>query len=402
METNILFSCSSVGLSHLYRNLRLLEEFHNNPDYEIDLLVPDPICNHDLLKNYNVLIESYELKSSGQLYNELFSKENEKYDLTNFIRHDSLYHKHDCEITRKVLERKKYSFVVSDEAFWYLSGLTMGWINKDFVFIYSTEFIAMINMTKDKRLDNFYRIKNLEFLRAAMAIDHFLFYGKILDIPNEPFGRNLPNQRDWALKNCTFVYPDMLQVINENDNLEKVINNNKTFLLIAYSPSKAFNHKLYTIAKETFFKIDYENPNKNTFLFYTDIENINLPDNFIQIQPGNNLMELIKKSDFVISQAGLLKLIEIIDLKKRAILIPHDYHFEQEFWIKRRLKFTSGINHCLLRELNPDKLYKIIQELEESEIYDPFHELFKSNSTSIKKIIKYYKTEEENLLIASS
>ncbi len=391
-KINILFSCSTVGLSHIKRNLLLIEEFHNNPNYSIDILLSKNLNDHESLKKYNVLPESIELKSNGQIHDEVLSNaKTGDWDLTEFIRLDSKFHKHDCEITNKVLKRKKYHFVIADEAFWFLTGLSMDWIEKDFTFIYSSEFIGMINMKPDPKIDNYYRIKNFEFLMSTKKMDHFIYYGKILDIPDIPFGRNLPNQREWAIKNCIFASPELPQKTKSDKNdlhLElSVPSDKKVYLLIAYSSSNEFNKKLYSLALECFLLINKTSVN-NHFIFYTFNEFVTgLPSNFQHVKPSSHLYKYMQISDFVISQAGILKLLELLELKKNSIIIPHDYHFEQEYWMKRRILYTTGIEHCLLRELTPESLYETIVKLEKDEVSDPFYEMDRNKGNIIKDII---------------
>ena len=68
-------------------------------------------------------------------------------------------------------------------------------------------------------------------------------------------------------------------------------------------------------------------------------------------------------SDFVITQSGYGKVAELSALGIPYIAIPLDYHFEQEFFMGRRINHYGTGELITLRDVTPDDIVSRIHEL---------------------------------------
>jgi hypothetical protein len=77
----------------------------------------------------------------------------------------------------------------------------------------------------------------------------------------------------------------------------------------------------------------------------------------------DNLYEYFVASDFVITQSGYGKVAELSAFGKPFIAIPLDYHFEQEYVMKKRLDHYAIGKLLPLRNHNPQSIAKIVKQL---------------------------------------
>jgi len=369
-KKRILWALSSVGYGHLFRDIPVIDKLIYMANVEIDILVPAPLYSHRILDSYNVLEDSRALKSSGVVYENVFRDKENTFDLYEFIIEDAKYHLNDCEVTKKLMERKSYNLIVADEAFWLLTGFSMGWLEKSAPFVYMAEFVGMKCMEKTPVKENFFRIKNSQFIYTKQKMDLMIYWGFLHEIPDEEFGKGLPNQLLWVKDNCYCAKPifrlKKTGLPDKKEVKDKMgfQNGSKLFLGIASGVAKSFNLKLCELLEECFDLIRSSEKDASFIILCKDKDKTTKRDFIQYFDYLDNLLEYMWISDVVITQAGLSKIVELLSLGVPFISIPMDYHFEQEFYIGQRLKnYRNQARHLLLRELSPEILYGNIKEL---------------------------------------
>jgi len=363
----ILWTLSSVGLGHLMRDISIIEKILEISNLNIDLLVPKPALDK-VPDKLNLIPESYKLKGSGNAYYKVFKDCKDKFDLINFIKEDSKHYKHDFKVTIDLINTKDYSMLIGDEAFWLLSGFGMKWAKKRIPFIYITDFIGMKAMDDSIRNKMYVWFKNMQFAMTGNIPDLSIFIGSPEEIPNERFGFLLPNQRKWAKKYYNFEKPILkmdskvgYDKIDLRDKLNLPIDK-KIYLSIITNTGDYF--KLFKIIENTYEIIKKKFPD-SYFIMIAPEKGSRKFINYYKYL--NNLYKYFYASDFVITQTGYGKIIELSALRVPFISIPLDYHFEQEYIMNHRLNFYSTGKQVLLREISSEMLFDEINNFETKE-----------------------------------
>lgn len=361
----ILWTMSSVGLGHQVRDLVIIDKITENTDIKIDLLVPAP--NTDKIpKKYNVLEESYMLKGSGRVYYQVFEKCRDKFDLLNFIKEDAKFHQHDFAVTAAVLNTNQYSAIVGDEAFWLLSGFGMKWDKKRIPFIYITDFITMKAMDRSLSKKLFAWYKNWQFSMSGNVSDLSLFIGSINDIPDKKFGCFLPHQRQWAARYFQFIHPVLRldqNLLEDQSRLRKRLHLpiNKEIYLAVISGVGNYTD-LQQLISQTFKRLKMTAPEAYFIVVSPQKNGVYCDEHFAYL---DNLDLYFKAADFVITQTGYGKIVELSALNKPFISIPLDYHFEQEYLLRLRIDNYQIGSQILLRKANPEFLLNEINKQKE-------------------------------------
>lgn len=157
---HILWTFSSVGYSHMFRDMLVMTRLRELIDVEIDVLAPPPLCTHPSLGAFNVLPDSKNIRSSGRVYEAVFRDRPGDYDLIHFIKEDGRYYEANCSVFNKLISDKTYDLVFGDESFWLITGISMNWIPKNFLFAYMSEFVGMHQMSSLAEDEVFFRMKN--------------------------------------------------------------------------------------------------------------------------------------------------------------------------------------------------------------------------------------------------
>ena len=77
----------------------------------------------------------------------------------------------------------------------------------------------------------------------------------------------------------------------------------------------------------------------------------------------DNLYQYFIASDFVITQSGYGKVVELATLGTPFIAIPLEYHFEQEYFMMHRLERYGFGKVVTIRNHTPKSIAKIVHEL---------------------------------------
>jgi hypothetical protein len=131
----------------------------------VDWLAPAPAGDFLRRRGCTVVPESERLLGSGGLYDRIFAKRTDDFNLMEYVESDTRLHRHDFRVSTGAWRDTEYDAIVGDEAFWLLSGFASRWSPKPAPFV---------------------------FHRSP---DVFLYIGSAGEIPDEPLGVLLPSRR---------------------------------------------------------------------------------------------------------------------------------------------------------------------------------------------------------------
>jgi len=359
----ILWAVSSVGKGHVARDLALVCQLKKLADVEIDWLAPDPAGDFLRERGFNVLECSSRLAGSGKAYEKVFSGCTNEFNLMKYTRADTSLHRHDFRISSAAWKDNNYDLVVGDEAFWLLSGFAKRWGEKPSPFIFLTDFIGTKAM-RSRPADLFTAwFTNLQFSFSHMGPDIYLYIGDAEEIPDEKLGFLLPGRKKWAQKHCRFVRPianfDQNSIQDKSSIRKKLDLPEQTRLFTAiigpegnYRQRLSIIEQVFEILKgdfsETYFIITCpEKGNKNWIHYHQFID---------------DLYQYFAASDFVVSQSGYGKVIELSSLGTPFIALPLDYHFEQEYVMRFRLEHYGTGKLVTMRDHTPQSIAAIIKQ----------------------------------------
>jgi hypothetical protein len=363
-QKRILWAVSSVGKGHIMRDMTIVKQLHALADVRVDWLAPDPGREFMGSRGYHVLDNSTQLLGSGKVYTQVFSSNVDEFNLIPYILADTQLHKHDFSVSAKVWKQTTYDVIVGDEAFWLLSGFASHWESKPAPFIFITDFIGTKAMQPRIRDMLVAWYNNLKFTMSHWGPDRYLYIGSAQEIPDERLGFALPRCRVWAEKHCEFVKPIVnfdVKALPDKQTLRKQLGLPQEIhlFLATVGPQGDFAHRIKKI--EAIFKvlrIDFPKahfilvcPNKGT-------------QPWIQYELYlEGLYQYFAAADFVITQSGYGKIIELSAVGTPFIAIPLDYHFEQEYVMRHRLKKYGTGQLVTLRDHTPQQIAALVQQL---------------------------------------
>lgn len=336
------------------RDIAIAKQLQRLAEVEVDWLVPDPAREFMLERGYRVLDSSAELLGSGRSYVQVFADSTDEFNLIRYILAEGKLHKHDFVVSSQAWEEASYDVIIGDEAFWLLSGFAAGWKPKPAPFVFITDFIATKAMRPRPR-DLFVSwFSNFKFSMSHRGPDLYLYIGDAREIPDERMGFALPNRRAWARRHCRFVKPvaDIdLDAIPERLEMRQRLGlpEDGALFVATVGPEGRYPERVAKV--EAVFELLREEA----------------PDaHFILVSPGGGTRPWIRyeeylerlphyfaASDFVITQSGYGKFIELSALGTPFIAIPLEHHFEQEHFMGHRLAHHGNGQLLTLRDHSP-------------------------------------------------
>ena len=204
----VLYISGSIGLGHVTKDLSIANKLRTiNPDVKITWIATDPATGYLEEKGETI----HELSHKFSSYSAFAEKSANKasLNLVNYVL-SSLKGWYLNVITfRKIIMQEHYHVIVGNETYEILIALVLRLIRIDTSFIIIYDFLGMDSMTKNP----FERIVNY-ILNWMWSRDHkvmsgpkrkSIFIGEPEDIPDKRFGFLLPNRREYAKTNFTFI-----------------------------------------------------------------------------------------------------------------------------------------------------------------------------------------------------
>jgi pimeloyl-ACP methyl ester carboxylesterase/UDP:flavonoid glycosyltransferase YjiC (YdhE family) len=204
----ILFLSSPIGLGHVQRDLAIVRALRRrHPDLVVEFLTADPASRVVERHGERLHPGSHRLHNESAHF-EAFAQDHELHAFNALWSMDGIMAAN-FMVFAEAAERGNYDLWVADEGWdldYYLHE------NPDFKaapYVFLTDFIGLVPVNDDDALES-RRI----WEKNAEAIDHrrlhpdvrdlSLMIGDLEDVLDRPFGKDLPNMRDWAREHFRF------------------------------------------------------------------------------------------------------------------------------------------------------------------------------------------------------
>jgi len=349
-QRRILWLSSPIGLGHIQRDLaiaRKVREIH--PDTTIDFLASNPadrVVEHwgerlhpatQLLLNESAHVEGWARDHELHAFNALWDMD--EIFAANFMTFAD------------VVEAEDYDLWVGDEGWDLDYFLHENPDVKRAPYVFITDFIGMLPMREDPTSVEFRRAweknaENIDHLKLHPDVrDLSLMVGDEDDVLDREFGPRLPNMRQWAREHFEFsgytyhfdpaAYrdkPALRQKLGYRDG-ERVI-------LVSVGGTRVGGNLLRKCA-EAFAGVAHTAPDMRMILVAGPrLDTSEFPKSpQIDVRPFvPHLFEHHAAADLAIVQGGLTTTMELAALQTPFLYFPLRNHFEQQFFVSRRLQ----------------------------------------------------------------
>ena len=349
-QRRILWLSSPIGLGHIQRDLAIARTIRAiSPDTTVDFLAADPadrvVANWGerlhpatkLLLNESAHVEGWARDHELHAFNALWDMD--EIFTTNFMTFAD------------VVEADDYDLWVGDEG-WDLDYFLHE--NPDLKrapYVFITDCIGMLPMRDDKDSVEFRRAweknaENVDHLRLHPDVrDLSLMVGEPEDVLDREFGPNLPNMRQWAREHFEFsgyTYHFDPAAYRDKAGLRRALGypDGERVILVSVGGTRAGRHLLRKCA-EAFAPIAHKVPDARMVLVAGPrLDASELPTSpQIDVRPFvPRLFEHHAAADLAIVQGGLTTTMELAALHTPFFYFPLRNHFEQQFFVSRRLE----------------------------------------------------------------
>jgi len=355
-QQRILWAVSSVGKGHIMRDMAIVKQLRRLADVQVDWLVPDPGRDFMEARGYRVLEPSADLLGSGRVYGQVLADCVDEFNLISYVLADTQLHKHDFLVSARAWEHTSYHGIVGDEAFWLLTGFAAHWAAKPAPFIFLTDFIGTKAMRPRLRDRWVAWYKNFQFTMSHRGTDRYLYIGSVEEIPDERLGVGLPSRSAWAERHCEFVRPiaDIDRAVSpDRPSLRQHLGlpQEDYVFLATVGPQGDFRRRMAVI--EAVFEILRSEFEAHFILLCPE------PGEHPWIQYARYLEGLPRyfaAADFVITESGYGKIVELSAVGTPFVAYPLPYHFEQEYVMRHRLDTYGTGQLVTLRDHTPQEI----------------------------------------------
>jgi UDP:flavonoid glycosyltransferase YjiC (YdhE family) len=379
----VLWAVSSVGLGHVTRDLAVVERLERTGT-RVDWLAPAPAGDFLRRRGCAVLAESDRLKGSGQVYARVFAGRTD-FNLTAYVSADTRRHRHDFLVSAAAWRQAGYAVVVGDEAFWLLTGFSMGWSPKPAPFVFLTDFIGTRAVTPgwSERWTSWYQ--NLRFAFSHRGPDAYLYIGGADEIPDEPLGFLLPRRRAWAARHCRFVKPvvgfDPAAPVDKLALRRRLGLPPRGLVFLATVGPEGDHRTRVAYLERVLDALRGRHPDATFFLVCPQPGTRAWVRYHARLEP---LHEHFAASDFVLTQSGYGKVTELAVLGVPFLAIPLDHHFEQEDYMAHRLRHYGVGRVVTLRDHTPES----VAAMAEAMVGRPVPRIAADDGTEIAEIVR--------------
>lgn len=355
-DRRILWLSSPIGLGHIQRDIAIAQAVRaQHPDVTVEFLAADPagrIVEHagerlhpatHLLMNESAHFEGWAGDHELHAFNALWDMD--EVMAANFM------------VFADVVEREPYDLWVGDEG-WDLDYFLHE--NPDLKrapYAFLTDFIGMLPMREDPSSTEFRRVweknaENIDHLRLHPDVrDLSVMVGDEADVLDRPFGPDLPNMRGWAREHFRFPgytyhfdprrYRDRAAVRRQlgYEDGERIvlasIGGTRVGRRLLDKCARAFTRIAATVPDTRLILVTGPRLAADDFPGHPQIEvRPFVPDLFLHHAAA----------DLAIVQGGLTTTMELAALRTPFLYFPLRNHFEQQFFVSRRLdRLGAGV-----------------------------------------------------------
>jgi len=352
----ILWLSSPIGLGHIQRDLAIATKIREiSPDTTVDFLAADPadrvVTNWGerlhpatkLLLNESAHVEGWARDHELHAFNALWDMD--EIFTTNFMTFAD------------VVEAEDYDLWVGDEGWDLDYFLHENPDLKKAPYVFITDFVGMLPMRDDPDSVEFRRTweknaENIDHLRLHPDVrDLSLMVGDEEDVLDREFGPSLPNMRQWAREHFEFsgyTYHFDPGAYRDKAGLRRALGypDGERVILVSVGGTRAGRHLLRKCA-EAFAPVAHKVPDARMVLVAGPrLDASELPTSpQIDVRPFvPRLFEHHAAADLAIVQGGLTTTMELAALHTPFFYFPLRNHFEQQFFVSRRLeRLGAGI-----------------------------------------------------------
>jgi len=361
-----LFISSPIGLGHVQRDLAIARALRaERPELQIDWFTVDPAATY--LEREGERLHPITRRLANESRH--FERAAGEHDLHAFFAlrtMDEVMARNFMTFADLVRE-EHYDIVIGDEAwevdYFYHENPEI----KRQPFVFLTDFVGCLPMSDDPREQYLCADRNaddIEHVRRYPWIrDRAIFVGNPQDAPDQPFGPDLPNIREWTRKNFAFsgyVLPFDPASLADTDALRARHGYRRDErLVVAAVGGTAVGRPLLAKIAESFEHMKRAEPSLRMVL----VAGPRLPADAFAERPGlevrpyvHNLFEHLACADLALVQGGLSTCMELVATRRPFLSFPLERHFEQCIHVRNRLHNYCADCSVRFREVSPGEL----------------------------------------------
>ena len=322
-----------------------------NPDVKVTWLAAHPASL--VLKEQGEVLHPYaERFACYSAFAENAVAEN-NLNLTSYVFQSSMGWIRNVMLFKRLIEEEHFDLTVGDETYEIIIGLIFKLLNIKIPFIIIYDFLGLNSMTGSplERFGTYLLnwIWSRDYRVLAAKDRQALFIGEPEDIPDQKFGFLLPNKRDYARNNYTFigyiVRFDPQMYIDKNKIRSSLGYGNEP-LIICSIGGTSVGKKLLELCNRAYPFIQQKIPDVKMVL----VAGPRLSPQAIKAQPGvevrgfvPDLFKHYAASDQAIAQGGFSSTSELTALRRPFIFFPIEGHSEAKFVAERLARYDAGI-----------------------------------------------------------
>lgn len=348
----LLYISGSIGLGHISKDLSIVNELRKrNPDVDVTWLAAHPASL--VLKEKGETIHPYaeEFACYSAIAENAVAGNN--LNLTRYVFQSSIGWIQNVMIFKRLIDEEQFDLVVGDETYEIIIGLIFRLLNIDIPFIIIYDFLGLDSMTGSpvERIGNYILnwIWSRDYRVLAAQNREALFIGEPEDIPDQEFGGMLPNKREYARANYTFIgYIVQFdpQMYADRTKIRMSLGYGDEPLIICSIGGTSVGKRLLELCNQAYPFIQQKIPMVKMVL----VAGPRLSPEGIKANPGvevrgfvPDLFKHYAASDLAISQGGFSSTSELTALRRPFIFFPIEGHSEAEFVAERLARYDAGI-----------------------------------------------------------
>ncbi len=374
-ERRVLWLSSPIGLGHIQRDIAIARALRARyPDVTVDFLAADPAARvvelggerlHPAtrrLMNETAHFEGWAGDHELHAFNALWDMD--EVMAANFM------------VFADVVERERYDLWVGDEGWDLDYFLHENPELKAAPYAFLTDFIGMLPMRDDPHSTEFRRAweknaENIDHLRLHPDVrDLSLMLGDEADVLDREFGPNLPNMRAWAREH--FRFPGYTYHFDPRDydraalRRELGYRDDERVILVSVGGTRV-GRRLIDKCVRAFALVAPQLPDARLLVVAGPrLDARELPAHpQIDVRPFvPDLFRHHAATDFAIVQGGLTTTMELAAFRTPFLYFPLRNHFEQQFFVARRLdRLGAGVRMDYDRTTDEELAAAILDDL---------------------------------------
>ena len=355
--SRVLFFSGSVGLGHVTRDLAIAREMRRvAPGVEICWLAAPPATDVIAAAGETLLPEADACADVSAVMERVAAR-GRGVNLVDYLLGARAAWQSNVRAFRSAIVREQPSVVVGDETYEIALALKRRPSLKTFRFVMIYDFIGMSASTRRLRDRLIVYVMNRrwasDYGTTRDIKDLALFVGEPEDVPDEPFGRGLPNRRAYALSKCTFVGyvlpfgADEREALGDRAALRRRLGLGDGPLVVCSAGGTAAGRHLLELCLAAYPVARARLPGLRLLVVAGPrlaAASLPVPDGAEVRGYVPRLYEQLAACDLAIVEGGGTTTIELTALRRPFLFFPLEGHYEQEVLVAGRLaRHRAGV-----------------------------------------------------------